>query len=263
MRNVYATARHAVILDTIRRSGYVRIGDLIEKLDVSPVTVHRDLDYLAKTNSLKRVRGGARSFEHGTHEIKTDYVLREAQAPALKYQIAEFARAKVENGTTIFLDASTTAFALALALERNPPIGLTVVTNSNTIAFHLRSPKIKLIVVPGEIDQSMRAIAGTWTIKFLESMHFTIAFISAAGISLTAGLTTSQKSLADISETVLNRSDTSFALLDSTKFGTTALIPLAKQAKVTSIITDDSLSASEIMKYREAGWPISTPSGGK
>jgi DeoR/GlpR family transcriptional regulator of sugar metabolism len=94
-------------------------------------------------------------------------------------------------------------------------------------------------------------------------MHFTIAFISAAGISLTAGLTTSQKSLADISETVLNRSDTSFALLDSTKFGTTALIPLAKQAKVTSIITDDSLSASEIMKYREAGWPISTPSGGK
>lgn len=263
MRNVYATARHAVILDSIRKSGYVRIGDLIEKLDVSPVTVHRDLDYLAKTNALKRVRGGARSFEHGAHEIKTDYVLREAQAPELKYQIAEFARAKIKNGSTIFLDASTTAFALALAIERNPPIGLTVVTNSNTIAFHLRSPKIRLIVVPGDIDQSMRAIAGTWTIKFLESMHFTISFISAAGISVSGGLTTSQKSLADIAETVLNRSDTSFALIDSTKFGTTALIPLAKQAKVTSIITDDSLPASEIEKFKKAGWLIRTPSGSK
>lgn len=263
MRNVYATARHAVILESLRKSGYVRILDLIEKLDVSPVTVHRDLDYLAKTNALKRVRGGARSFEYGVHEIKTDYVLREFQAPELKYQIAEFARTKIKNGSTIFLDASTTAFALALAIEKNPTIGLTVVTNSNTIAFHLRSPKIRLIVVPGVIDQSMRAIAGTWTIKFLESMHFTIAFISAAGISINGGLTTSQKSLADIAETVLNRSDTSFALIDSTKFGTTALIPLAKQAKITSIITDDSLSASQIEEFKKAGWLIRTPSGSK
>jgi DeoR/GlpR family transcriptional regulator of sugar metabolism len=62
---------------------------------------------------------------------------------------------------------------------------------------------------------------------------------------------------------VLNRSDTSFALIDSTKFGTTALIPLAKQAKVTSIITDDSLSASQIEEFKKAGWLIRTPSGSK
>ncbi|CAM5291978.1 hypothetical protein SAVIM338S_00312 [Streptomyces avidinii] len=54
-----ATYRRGHIVATVRREGYASVDRLVRELDVSAMTVHRDLRLLAALGELRRVRGGA------------------------------------------------------------------------------------------------------------------------------------------------------------------------------------------------------------
>jgi DNA-binding LacI/PurR family transcriptional regulator len=54
-----AAERKAQILATVDSRGVVRVADLVAALGVSDVTVRRDLDELARSGRLRKVRGGA------------------------------------------------------------------------------------------------------------------------------------------------------------------------------------------------------------
>ena len=94
------------------------------------------------------------------------------------------------DNATVFVDASSTCLAVALALADSGLGPLTLVTNSPAIAFELSADQIHVVMVPGEVDQHMRLIAGRWAIEFLTGLNIDIAFLSAAGVTLEQGLTT-------------------------------------------------------------------------
>ena len=96
----------------------------------------------------------------------------------------------VGDGETIFLDASSTAFALAHRLEEEPAEDLTIVTTSPAIALGLDPGTARVIVAPGEVDLRMRAIADGWTVEFLRRITVDTAFVSGTGFDLEHGLTT-------------------------------------------------------------------------
>ena len=143
------------------------------------------------------MRGGARSLPDTRPPIEAGWNTRVRGATREKDAIALKARALVEDGSTIFIDASTTGMALARALELRPPTALTLVTNSPAIALGLTADSIYVIMTPGELDQHMRVLTGRWTADFLAELNLAVAFISAAGITLEHGLTTSRAALAD------------------------------------------------------------------
>ena len=145
------------------------------------------------------------------------------QALPEKEAIAARAAEFVEDGSTVFLDASTTNLVLARHLER-PPRSLTLVTNSPAIALELQAQQIHIVVVPGEVDQTLRMIGGRWSAEFIAGLNIETAFVSAAGVTLEQGLTTTRRALADTLHAAMASSQRTVASIDSTKFGLSALL---------------------------------------
>jgi len=130
---------------------------------------------------------------------------------------------------------------------------LTLVTNSPAISYELVDERIVIVSAPGELDQHMRMFAGRWTTEFLSNLHFDIAFVSAAGLTLDAGLTTSRRPLADVVNTARARAGRTVALIDSSKFGRASLLTIAPAQAFDTILTDDDVPAEVIEAYRSAG----------
>lgn len=248
-----ASRRRDSILEALERDGYVRLSSLSEELQVAPVTIHRDLDFLESEGALERIRGGARSVGGTQRTIRTDYETREAQMVPEKAAIALRALQEVPDGSAIFLDSSTTVLELGKILAREPGRGLTIVTNSPALAFQLEAPHIHVVVLPGELNQGLRAITGRWTAEFLDQVSLSVAFVSAAGFTAEKGLMTTQRELAEVTKAAFSRAERRVALVDSSKFGVSALVTMAAPDDLDLVITDDKLPEDVFQQYRRAG----------
>ena len=249
-----ADVRRARILEQIQRSGGASVAELAAAHGVSPITVHRDLESLARDGLVERIRGGARPSGAGHRiDVATDWTKRLQQASDEKRAIAARAAELVEDGSTIFVDSSTTCLELARYLERHPPRALTLVTNSPAIALELHAQSIHVIVAPGEVDQTLRMIGGRWTAEFLAELNIETAFVSAAGVTLEHGLTTTRRALADTLQAASASSARTIALIDSSKFGFSALLTIARPERLDAVIVDDALPPETLAAYRAAG----------
>jgi DeoR family fructose operon transcriptional repressor len=249
--------RRAQILELIQRSGGVSVGELARAHDVSPITVHRDLEQLAREGLVERVHGGARALRANDaggngRQIATAWSQRVIQAGRAKAAIAARAAELVTNGSTVFLDASTTALALARRLMERPPNELTLVTNSPAIVYEGGAEPIHVVCCPGELDPHMRMLAGRWTVEFIQQLNFDLAFVSAAGLTVQAGLTTARRPLADVVNAARANAERTVGLIDATKFGRASMLTIARAQDLDLILTDAGMSGGA-EEYRAAG----------
>jgi DeoR/GlpR family transcriptional regulator of sugar metabolism len=244
------------MLERIQRDGGLSVAELARSYAVSPITVHRDLEQLAREGVVERVHGGARALAQesvAARGIATAWSQRVEQAAAAKEAIAARAAELVAAGSTIFLDASSSALCLARRLMEDPPNELTLVTSSPAIAYEMQAEPVHVIVTPGELDQHMKMIAGRWTIEFVSQLNFDLAFVSAAGLTLEEGLTTSRRPLADVVNAARSNAKRTVALIDASKFGQASLLTIMRADDPDLIITDSDLAAELASAYEAAG----------
>ncbi len=250
-----AAMRRARMLERIQRDGGATVADLARAHAISNMTAHRDLEQLAREGLVERVRGGARALapRGAVPPHPTAWEHRIAQATEAKAAIAAYAATLVADGSTIFLDASSTALALAVELSVDPPFELTLVTSSPMIASQIRADSVHVVVCPGELDQYTRTITGRWTTDFIRRLNFDTAFVSAAGITLDAGLTTSRGPIADVLRAARAAAGRSVALVDASKFGRASLISIAPAQDLDLIVSDAGLDDEAAGEFRAAG----------
>jgi DeoR/GlpR family transcriptional regulator of sugar metabolism len=250
-----ADLRRASMLERIQRDGGASTAELARDYGVSQITVHRDLERLSRDGLIERVHGGARLPGSGPRALRVpaDWVKRLEQSLPEKEAIAARAARFVEDGSTIFVDSSTTCLVLARHLERHPPRALTLVTNSPAIAGELHAQSIHVIVTPGEVDQTLHMIGGRWSAEFLAGLNMETAFVSAGGITLENGLTTTRRALADTLKAASANSAKTIGLMDSSKFGLSALLSIARAEELDALVVDDRLSRKTVEAYEAAG----------
>ena len=254
MTTVPAALRRAQILERIERDGGVTVADVARLHAISNMTAHRDLEQLAREGLVERVRGGARALGVRPARVHpTAWEHRIDAAAGAKAAIAEHAATLVASGATIFLDASTTALALAHRLIRDPPLDLTLVTNSPMIAAEINADAIHVVVCPGELDQHTRTITGRWTTEFIRRLNFDVAFVSSAGVTVEAGLTTSRGPIADVARAACEVAARAVALVDSAKFGRASLVSIAPAGALDLVVSDSALDADLATAFRAAG----------
>ncbi len=131
-----AAERRYAILQALNAGGAVRVADLAAELDVSEMTVRRDLDTLDAQNLLHKVHGGAVSRHNRGEEPWSS--VKAGQQRAEKAAIAAVAAQTVEDGMTVAISAGTTTTELARGLRHRSSI--TVVTNSISVFEVLTDP---------------------------------------------------------------------------------------------------------------------------
>lgn len=106
-----AYERKQQILDYMRERGrVVTVEQLCAAVFASGATVRRDLRELEESKLIRRTRGGAILVEGSTSEDPLAF--RENQNAMKKQIIADMASRHISDGMTLFLDSSSTVFAL-------------------------------------------------------------------------------------------------------------------------------------------------------
>ncbi|MFF8606690.1 DeoR/GlpR family DNA-binding transcription regulator [Streptomyces sp. NPDC015346] len=250
-QNLLAEQRRALILDEVRRRGGVRVNELTRRLNVSDMTVRRDLDALARQGVVEKVHGGAVPVvETSSHE--PGFEAKSALELSAKDEIARTAARMVAPGAAIALSGGTTTFALAGHLLDVPD--LTVVTNSVRVAdvFHTAQrgqsasgeakPGAATVVLTGGVRTPSDALVGPVADQAIRSLHFDVLFLGVHGVSVEAGLSTPNLAEAETNRHLMRSARRVVVVADHTKWGTVGLSSFARLDEVDTLVTDRGLS---------------------
>lgn len=251
-QNLLAEQRRALILDEVRRHGGARVNELTRKLNVSDMTVRRDLDALARQGVVEKVHGGAVPvIDASSHE--PGFEAKSALEMTAKEAISKAAAELVVPGSAIALSGGTTTFALAQRLLDVPD--LTVVTNSVRVsdAFHADrrhgapgprphgAPGPATVVLTGGVRTPSDSLVGPVADRAIRTLHFDVLFLGVHGISVEAGLSTPNLAEAETNHRLVRAARRVVVVADHTKWGTVGLSSFAPLDQVDTLVTDAGL----------------------
>jgi DeoR/GlpR family transcriptional regulator of sugar metabolism len=243
------------VLQMLETRDSVQVTELAEVFAVSEVTVRNDLSELARQGLVARVRGGVRPLQRGQFELGFDFRLRlEVER---KQAIARAAAAMIDDGEAIALDASTTAYYLALELRAKRE--LVVVTNGILIAASLAdAPGINVLVTGGMLRLSAMSLVGDLGADLLRATRINKGFLGARGVSLERGLMDLNPDEVRIKQEMADACERVIAIVDGTKWHRSALLSYVPAEAVHAIVTDTSAPAEQVEAWRSRGVDVVT-----
>ena len=171
--------RHSIIIDLLNAKGIVKVKDIAEAINVTEMTVRRDLQDLDNKGVLKRIRGGAQ-LNNITIEKELSHVEKQSINIELKRSIAKNIAKNISDGDSIFLGPGTT---IELVYEYMTANYLKIVTNSiHVFNKFVDDPRYELILIGGSYRSRTGAFVGSIANDTLSRMNINKAFIGVNGI---------------------------------------------------------------------------------
>ncbi|MBV6656861.1 MAG: DeoR/GlpR transcriptional regulator [Devosiaceae bacterium] len=246
--------RQRLIIDRIVADGAVDLAELAHSFTVSKMTIHRDLDQLEEAGLLRKIRGGA-TIEAGTR-FESHFQLRERQGSDAKAAIARVAAERIEPGMTIMIDDGSTAAVLGRqALSKRP---LTVITNNVAILDTLKGEAgITLIALGGIYSVKFNAYLGKATEDALTNLRADLAFLSSPAVADLA-VFHMDDDVVRTKQAMMRAAANRVLIVNSARFGRTALYRLGALSQFDAVITDTAPSADQCAALADAGIPLLT-----
>ncbi|MGB4660936.1 MAG: DeoR/GlpR family DNA-binding transcription regulator [Mobilitalea sp.] len=235
--------RHLKIIDLISKYGSVQVDELAKVLDVSLMTIRRDLEKLRQEGRIDRCHGGA--------VIKREIPYNEKRTLEIdeKRRISELCTGYIRKGNAVYLDAGTTTFEIARAIK--DIVGLTIVTNDIEIARLLMSASVNLIICGGTVQKSTGSMVGALANQMMKNLRVDIAFLGATSIDEEFNVLTPTMDKAVLKQTICKNSKEKYLVVDSSKFGKQALIKVNHLSDYTGVITNKKFTAEEMKRLDE------------
>lgn len=250
-----ATRLHR-IADLVVSEGSISANQLAERFEVSLMTVHRDLDELARQGVVRKFRGGVSAQPSNVFEANIRYRMQVNRE--IKIALAGYARTLIEPGMAVLLDDSTTTLELARQLDDVSP--LTVITNSRPVAEVVRQDgDHRLIVLGGEYSETHDSYLGMMCNEMIDTLRADILIASTS--AMTAGEVFHQEPDIVLIKRAMMRSATKRVLLmDHSKLGRTALHSIAPTKDFDLIVVDQSADPEFLSAVRDSGGRVETVS---
>ncbi|WP_158602919.1 DeoR/GlpR family DNA-binding transcription regulator [Jiangella rhizosphaerae] len=248
MRYTDAPRRRDELLRRLRAAGYLSAAHAAAELDVSEMTIRRDLRQLALDGLAVRVTGGARLPGDGVpFELRTDRFA--AQKSAVARAVADL----LPPGATVALDSGTTVARLADLL----PAGLTVVTHSvPVVAVCATRPDLRLIGLGGVFNPATRSFGGPAVRGALEDIVVDIAVLSATAVG-PDGVFCADPYDAETKRALAAAARSVVVAADGSKLAARAPIRFAPLDVVSTLVTDSSADSAAVRSLEAAGVRVS------
>lgn len=246
-----AAVRRQKIADLVVSRGAMTLRDLCEHFGVSDATMRRDLQSLDDDGRVVRTHGGVMKNSSVLVDLPNEQ--RKTLGADEKRRIGLAAIKLLQGDEVVFLDAGTTAHAVAVQATRKP--GCTYVTSSLGIANKLQSLGIaNFYLVGGSYEPINDSFAGTLAIAALRSLSFDVAFICCSAIDLESrSISVASEAYSQVQKEVMSNSRKKFVIADSSKFKPSAFMRTAAFSQISGIITNRETSQGSLDLLRKTG----------
>lgn len=232
------------IMELLQKHGTVQVRQISGLMQVSEVTVRKDLQRMESEGKLRRTHGGAvvRGTASG-QDPRHDAMQR----------IAARAAEEIREGDCVIMNAGNTTLLTARKLLGRSNI--TIITNSVAIARELaRQTGIKVIFLGGEVNSGAVFTYGWDAATQLEQYKANKLILSASGISCMSGVTTRHMEAADLLRKMIARTQTVIAVADDTKISFESFYHVGDLHIVDMLVTNATQATEpELQKIEAAG----------
>ena len=238
-RRQNSTERHTQLIALLKAQGYCSVSEMSSMLNVTPMTIRRDLHMLHEKQIAEVTHGGARFS--ASKRIEPDFDIRTHEHLAEKQAIGKLAVERfIEEGDVVGIDSGSTT----LEIVRNlPNIPLTIVTHSlaaaNVVA---QNKRYSLIVLGGILQHEANCLCGPQAIAALQTLYINKLFLSTSGLVAPDGLSCNNLADAEVKQALISSSRQTILCMDSSKVGRAYLARFATLNDIDTLITDNGIS---------------------
>ncbi len=246
-----AGARQARIAEIVERVGFVSVAEVAATLDVSGMTIRRDLERLEARGFLTRTHGGAMAMAVGraapgsSAEGAARSETYDAEEPAFerrrrrnataKARIARAAACLVGAGETVALDVGSSVLALAEELVARDD--LRVFTNNLRAAIALTRSRSPVYLLGGQLRGAELAVVGPVATAQVNDYYFDRVFLGVSGVT-EAGYFDYALEDSEMKRAFIARARQAVVLCDGSKFDRRALARICALGDAGMVVTD-------------------------
>jgi len=240
-------ARQQKILSLIDKNNIMKVSDLVKELDVTDMTIRRDLQELEDENLLIRIHGGARKVDNNSlpflelsHRQKRNINTDE------KNEIAQLIANNIHDHETVFLGSGSTIELVYDYLDLNYA---KIITNSIYVFNKFKHDERYDLILTGGIYRSKTgSFTGTIGNDFMETINVEKTFIGVNAID-DKKIFNANEDEGVIQRIVLNNAREKYIVADNLKFNNRDFYQFYNLDDVDYLITDEKLPQELKEKY--------------
>ncbi|MEE0248347.1 DeoR/GlpR family DNA-binding transcription regulator [Peptacetobacter hiranonis] len=227
--------RQSQILDLLTQNKKLKVTELSDVLNVSQVTIRKDLSALEESGIIVREHGYAKLNE------SDDINNRLAYHYDIKQKIAEKAVESIEDGETVMIESGSCCALVALEIAKTKK-DVTLITNSAFIADYIRKTgNVRIILLGGEYQEESQVMVGPITRKCAEGFFVDKLFVGTDGFTRETGFTGNDYMRSEAVKDMAKQASNVIVVTDSVKFQQKGVVSLLDTKKVSYVYTDSNI----------------------
>lgn len=227
--------RQQNIMTEARQHGQVLVDELVQKFEVTPQTIRKDLNDLSEQKLLARVHGGA---VLATGIANVDYESRQLIASGEKQVLAQLCAKQIPDSSSLFINIGTTTEAVAQALLGHRDL-MVITNNLNVANILIQNESFEVIVAGGVLRHADRAIVGEATVDFVRQFKLDYAVIGTSALDEAGSLLDYDYREVRVTQAILENARERFLVTDSSKLERNAPVRVGHVSQLSALFMDE------------------------
>lgn len=225
------------------------VNELSSMLNVTSVTIRKDLDDLAMEKKIKRCFGGA---ERLSDEMGSEEHVDLQNSTVRKRALAKRAAELLDPDDVVLINSSTTVSYVVEYVGDKP---MTIISNNTDLIIRKRNPNTILLMTGGQLLPGRSSMSGAYAIDILKRNHATKCVIGVRGISFTSGITSSVLEEATINRLMVSQTVQGGVIVaaPSMRIGRNDSFPICGLDQVSTLITDAGIRPLDKDRFEDMG----------